>query len=69
MAPTPAFATPAPTSPPISACELLEGMPAIQVTMFQTMAPTRAAKITAGVDDAGVDDALAHCLGDMKTEE
>ena len=37
---------PAPTSPPISACELEDGMPSAQVTRFQTMAPTSAAKIT-----------------------
>ena len=49
MAPMPALAMPAPTRPPISACELLDGMPKIQVTIFQKMAPTSAAKITAGV--------------------
>src|SRR5579859_131142 len=43
---SPAFAIPAPTSPPISACELEDGMPNAQVIRFQTMAPTRAAKIT-----------------------
>src|SRR6188768_1464317 len=32
----PAFAIPAPTSPPISACELDEGMPSAQVIRFQT---------------------------------
>ena len=42
----PAFAMPAPTSPPISACELDEGIPSAQVIRFQTMAPTSAAKIT-----------------------
>src|ERR1700754_3610793 len=42
----PALATPPPSSPPISACELLEGMPAIQVIRFQTIAPVSAAKIT-----------------------
>src|SRR3954452_780313 len=42
----PAFANPAPTSPPISACELLEGMPSPQVIRFQTMAPISAPKIT-----------------------
>ena len=43
---SPAFAMPAPTRPPISACELEEGMPSAQVIRFQTMAPTSAAKIT-----------------------
>src|SRR4051812_48051 len=43
---SPPLAIPAPTNPPIRACELLEGMPRAQVTRFQTMAPIRAAKIT-----------------------
>src|SRR5713226_7697984 len=34
---SPAFAIPAPTNPPIKACELLEGMPSPQVMRFQTM--------------------------------
>src|SRR5882757_818450 len=42
----PAFAIPPPTRPPISACELEDGIPSPQVIRFQTMAPTRAAKIT-----------------------
>src|SRR3954470_1428089 len=42
----PALASPPPSNPPISACELLEGIPKPQVTRFQTMAPVRAAKIT-----------------------
>ncbi len=42
----PALAMPAPISPPTRACELEDGMPAIQVTTFQTMAPIRAPKIT-----------------------
>src|ERR1700722_16008566 len=42
----PALATPAPTSPPIRACDEDEGMPASQVTTFQTIAPIKAAKIT-----------------------
>src|SRR5437868_8214349 len=49
----PAFATPAPTRPPISACELEEGMPSARVIRFQTMAPTSAAKITAAVTTSG----------------
>src|SRR4029077_8438332 len=43
---SPAFAIPPPTSPPIKACELEDGMPSPQVIRFQTIAPTRAAKIT-----------------------
>ena len=49
MAEPPVLATPAPISPPTSACEELEGMPNRQVTMFQMIAPIRAAKITCGV--------------------
>ena len=45
-APLPAFVTPAPTSPPISACELLDGMPPHQVIRFQQIAPISAPKIT-----------------------
>ena len=45
-APLPALAMPAPTSPPISACELLDGMPAHQVIRFQQIAPISAPKIT-----------------------
>ena len=44
----PTLASPAPTRPPISACEELEGMPKTQVMMFHRMAPIRAAKITCG---------------------
>src|ERR1700738_2478224 len=42
----PALAMPPPTRPPIRACELEDGMPNPQVIRFQTIAPTRAAKIT-----------------------
>src|ERR1700761_2291279 len=42
----PAFAMPPPTRPPISACELDEGIPKAHVIKFQTMAPTSAAKMT-----------------------
>src|SRR3954471_14888504 len=38
-----------PTTPPIKACEELDGRPAHQVTRFQTIAPTRPAKITVNV--------------------
>src|ERR1700730_9632772 len=43
---SPALAIPPPTSPPIKACELLDGMPNPQVIRFQTMAPIRTANIT-----------------------
>jgi hypothetical protein len=44
--PVPALATVAPTMPPISACELLDGMPYHQVITFQAMAPISAPKTT-----------------------
>jgi hypothetical protein len=44
--PTPTFATPAPTNPPISACEELDGIPYSHVMTFHAMAPTSAPKIT-----------------------
>ena len=43
---SPSLAIPAPSSPPINACELLDGMPSHQVTMFQVIAPISAPKIT-----------------------
>src|SRR5690606_625285 len=45
IAPGPCATRVAPTSPPTSACDELEGMPYHQVTRFQTMAPTRAPKM------------------------
>src|SRR5262249_43764128 len=47
-APSPALAVPAPTRPPISACELLDGIPASHVTTFHTIAPASAPKMTRG---------------------
>ena len=48
-APVPAAATVAPTTPPISAWEELEGNPRRQVTRFQAIAPRSPARTTAGV--------------------
>src|SRR5215510_8175648 len=45
--PSPALVTAAPASPPIKACELLEGIPHHQVNRFQQLAPINAPKITA----------------------
>ena len=42
----PALAMPPPTSPPIRACELEDGMPNPHVIRFQTIAPINAANIT-----------------------
>ena len=44
--PAPALASTAPTMPPISACEELDGMPYHQVTRFQAIAPISAPKTT-----------------------
>ena len=44
--PMPALATTAPMSPPMSACDELEGSPAHQVMPFHAIAPMRAPKIT-----------------------
>jgi hypothetical protein len=49
----PTFASPAPTRPPTSACEELDGMPKSQVTIFQTIAPISAAKMTRGETMSG----------------
>ena len=45
----PTAAITAPTIPPISACEELDGRPKYQVIRFQAIAPTRPAKMTVGV--------------------
>src|SRR5215218_4215250 len=45
----PAAANAAPTTPPIKACDELEGSPKYQVTRFQEIAPIRPAKTTVGV--------------------
>jgi hypothetical protein len=58
-APTPALATTAPTMPPISACDELDGMPYHQVTMFQKIAD-QCAEHHMVVDHTGHHDALAH---------
>ena len=46
IAAMPALLTPAPTKPPIKACELDDGMPARQVVSCQHMAPMSAPKMT-----------------------
>src|SRR5262245_32864244 len=42
----PALATPAPIRPPISACELDDGIPPHQVIRFHAIAPIKAPKMT-----------------------
>ncbi len=44
--PAPALASTAPTMPPMSACDELDGMPYHHVMPFHAMAPTRAPKTT-----------------------
>src|ERR1700732_3574133 len=44
---SPALSMPPPTTPPITAWELEDGIPNPHVIRFQTIAPTRAAKMTA----------------------
>src|SRR3954469_1873647 len=46
IASEPAAANAAPTTPPMSACDELDGSPKYHVTRFQKMAPMRPAKIT-----------------------
>src|SRR6185437_7213991 len=46
IAPAPAAAQAAPTRPPISACDELEGRPSDQVTRFHAIAPSSAANTT-----------------------
>src|SRR5262249_35053161 len=44
----PTLAVPAPTRPPIKACELDDGMPSAQVMIFHAIAPIRAPNTTRG---------------------
>ena len=55
----PAEATAEPTTPPISACEELEGSPKYQVIRFQAIAPTSPAKTTVGVTTSALTTSLA----------
>src|SRR4051794_11546798 len=55
----PAAATAEPTTPPISACEELEGSPKYQVTRFQAIAPIRPAKTIVGVITSALTTSLA----------
>src|SRR3954469_8828769 len=56
---TPAAATAAPTTPPIRACEELDGSPKYQVARFQAIAPIRPAKTIVGVITSGLTTSLA----------
>src|SRR5215218_3105323 len=55
----PTAATAEPTTPPISACEELEGSPKYQVTRFQAIAPIRPAKTIVGVITSALTTSLA----------
>ena len=69
--PVPAFAITAPTMPPISACDELDGMPRHQVIRFQAIAPISAPKTTWWSTTPGCDDPLADRRSDaqMKDED
>ena len=54
----PTAAIVAPTMPPISACEELEGIPSSQVSRFQTMPPTRPANTSSSVTMCRIDQTL-----------
>jgi hypothetical protein len=61
----PALARPAPTTPPISACDDEVGRPSHQVVRFQAMAPTRPPNTTASLTTRGsmiVPTVLATCV-------
>ena len=55
----PTAATAEPTTPPISACEELEGSPKDQVIRFQAIAPIRPAKTIVGVITSALTTSLA----------
>src|SRR4051795_13362190 len=55
----PTAATADPTTPPINACEELEGRPKYQVARFQAIAPIRPAKTIVGVITSGLTTSLA----------
>src|SRR3954465_9532218 len=55
----PAAAKAAPTTPPISAWDELDGRPRYQVARFQAIAPTRPAKTTVGVITSALTTSLA----------
>src|SRR5829696_8156689 len=59
MASNPAAATAEPTTPPIKACEELEGNPKYQVIRFQVIAPISPAKTIVGVITAASTTSLA----------
>ena len=62
----PLAAKAAPTRPPMSACDELEGSPKYQVARFHAMAPIRPANTTVVVTALGLDDALGHGRGDLR---
>ena len=68
-APEPAEATVAPIRPPIRACEELEGRPTSQVSRFQRIAPTSAAKMTSARMPASLTRPPGDRLGDLHGEE
>ena len=64
----PALATPAPTMPPMSACDDDDGRPSQAVSTFQKMAPMRPAKTSPMETTLGVDD-LGDGVGDGERQD
>ena len=62
----PSAANAAPTTPPISACDELDGSPKYHVARFQTIAPMRPAKIDGRRHELGVDDPAGDRRGDLR---
>ena len=56
----------APTIPPISACEELEGRPKYQVVRFQAIAPTSPANTISSVMDSGSTTSLATVAATLR---
>ena len=65
----PALASPAPTKPPIRACELDDGNPEQPGDDIPDDAPGQGAEDQPVVDDLRIDDAAADRVGDMQAEE
>ena len=59
----------APTTPPISACEELDGSPKYQVMRFQAIAPIRPAEDDLRGDEVRLDDAVGDRRRDLEREE
>ncbi len=65
----PIAAITAPTTPPTSACDELEGMPSTHVTRFHTMPPTSPARTTSSVTTPESTMPLAIVAATLKRQE